>query len=301
MYRRLPIILIILIIFTVSSAHAQQRFFGQFFDSLKNTNAAGDESVDDNTASTAIQSGPLALQPTEMAPRYKKRRHASYRHRQAAPAHQPAVRAESQQAPAEKTQASSAESNVPPEPTQNPEPADENLPSADTNTTPPPEAAWPNSSPPLLEPWPAEPASVDNAQIVQTRDVPSETPREESNWAQPIATAVAQEVDSFLDRQRNVLAGFSMIWLALGLAMFVFRRPLATAIVALQHRRSRLETDMVPSNSPSSDLSLILSNAARDDGVVESIGNVSVANAPALLPDAWDQPETHTPTVVRIA
>jgi hypothetical protein len=93
------------------------------------------------------------------------------------------------------------------------------------------------------------------------REVPGETQQEMTDEAQQV------EPEPFLDSQRLVLAGFSAIWLVLGIGMFVFRRQLARVIDAFRRRGRPAEETRSDELAPP--LTLILRNAASDGAATE--------------------------------
>ena len=292
MFRRLPILLIVLM--AASGARAQQGFFDQFFGSLKNGSAAS-EPVGEATGSVPGDSEPLALQPTTVSrPHYKKRTHATYRHHQASPEHHTQPRSEPQRAererPTKKTPSPSpsvsrevtarpaATRDVTPEDDASPNvaPAEDSVAPTNDNVAAP--AAWPDPAPPAVAPWPAERTPVDAVQTARPDDVQQEAPpqtlerREEAAQpAQDIEPKDTRETQSFLDRERYVLAGFSAAWLLLGIVMFMLRRPIAQVIDARRRPILRAEIPRIPSRLPAApQLTLILANAERDDPAADN-------------------------------
>lgn len=278
MFRRLPILLIVLT--AATGARAQQNFFDQFFGSLKTNGPAASDSVGDTAGSVPGDSEPLALQPTVTRPHYKKRTHATQRHHESIPEHHRQARPEPRRAEQEKA----AEKKQPASPTASPEvarppspaadvaPADVEVAPANVNVTPP--AAWPDPAPPAVAPWPAERAPVDSMQTAQPDDAQNEAPPQALKTADDLREYTQgiepREPRSFIDRERNALAGFSAAWLVLGIVMFILRRPIAKVIDARRRPILRTEPPRIPARLPSApQLTLILANAERDDPVVD--------------------------------
>ncbi|HZP71135.1 MAG TPA: hypothetical protein VFB29_14435 [Pseudolabrys sp.] len=259
---------ILLIIFATSSVHAEQGFIEQLLESLKNANATTtNQPTGETAASTAGESQPLALQPTEATrPRYKKRYNGSRRHRQVTPSREPEARAESPSVPSEQNAAQpSAEAPaIPRELLNNSAPVEKVLPAADENNVLPPPADWPNSAPAPVAPWPVESSPLENAQGGPLREVQPGPESEAENDAPPVVTEASGEAGPqfLLDPERIVLAGFSAIWLVLGLGMFVCRRRLARALSVMRYGRRREAPEMPP--DPERALTFILRNAASD-------------------------------------
>lgn len=269
MFRHLPILLII---FATTGAHAEQGFFEQLLDSLKSkATAVPSEPAGDLAASTVTESEPLALQPTTTTRRYyKKRNHAGRRHPARAPSTQAEAQAESLPTAPKKSEESSPPA-ASPELISNSKPVESVLPSGNESNVLPSPAVWPNPTPVPLAPWPDESSSVEGAQGGASHEVQAESRPTEKIDARADVAEVADEVEPefFLDSQRVVLAGFSATWLALGIAMFIFRRRLARTLNSLRQRRVP-DYEMPPDEPPA--LTIILGNAARDHTVVEKAG-----------------------------
>ena len=265
MFRRLPILLVI---FITTGAHAEQGFLEQLFGSSKNTTTTSEPAVE-NTGPTVSESEPLALQPTTSPRRYKKRYHPNRRHHQMAPVEQPGARAQAPASKAKPDRPSTAEPPVAREPINSSKPIEEVLPSADANDVLPPAGVWPNPAPQAVAPWPVESPGMDSAQSEPHRDVQAGPYREVPGETQQEMTDEAQQVERepFLDSQRLVLAGFSAIWLVLGIGMFVFRRQLARAIDAFRRRGRPAEETRSDELAPP--LTLILRNATSDGAATE--------------------------------
>src|SRR6185437_1529665 len=143
-------------------------------------------------------------------------------------------------------------------------PAEDSVAPTNDNVAAP--AAWPDPAPPAVAPWPAERTPVDAVQTARPDDV-----QQEAQPAQDIEPKDTRETQSFLDRERYVLAGFSAAWLLLGIVMFMLRRPIAQVIDARRRPILRAEIPRIPSRLPAApQLTLILANAERDDPAADN-------------------------------
>jgi len=166
---------------------------------------------------------------------------------------------------------------VPPVPL---EAVDRSAPAADT--VPPADpapsvAAWPDPPPSVPAQWPVESPAVDgaspaaNAQIAEPENIQDQIPLLAMD-TEEAATRSAEDAEpqSFIDRERSVLASFSAAWLALGIMMFILRRPIAKVIVARRRRRMPIASPRIPPRFTSPpQLTLILENAENAGRMTE--------------------------------